>query len=52
MKELWYYQLCLFPGSKREGKEILKARTLPDYRAAVSQLFNNVPLDAGARFDK
>ena len=52
MKELWYYQLCLFPGSKREGKEILKARALPDYRAAVSQLFNNVPLDAGARFDK
>ena len=52
MKELWFYQLCLFPGAKREGKEILKARTLPDYRAAVSQLFANVQLDPGAAFDK
>ena len=52
MKELWYYQLCLFPDSKRAGREILKARTLPDYRAAVSALFANVPMDPSARFYK
>ena len=52
MKELWFYQLCMFPGSERAGKAILKARTLPDYRAAVSALFANVELDPNAGFDK
>jgi len=52
MKELWFYQLCMFPDSERAGKAILKARTLPDYRAAVSALFRNVKLDPGAGFDK
>ncbi len=52
MKELWFYQLCLFPGGAKAGKAILKARSLPDYRAAVSALFANVPLDADAKFDK
>lgn len=52
MKELWYYQLCLFPDAKREGREILKTRTLSDYRAAVSVLFANVPMDPSARFGK
>ena len=52
MKELWFYQLCMFPGSERAGKAILKSRTLADYRAAVSALFANVELDPGAGFDK
>ena len=52
MKELWFYQLCMFPGSERAGKAILKSRTLPDYRAAVSALFANVDLDPSAGFDK
>lgn len=52
MKELWFYQLCLFPGGEKAGKAILKARSLPDYRAAVSALFASVPLDADAKFDK
>ena len=52
MKELWFYQLCMFPGSDRAGKAILKSRTLPDYRAAVSALFRNVALDPGAGFNK
>ncbi len=52
MKELWFYQLCMFPGSERAGKAILKSRTLPDYRAAVSALFRNVELDPGAGFNK
>ena len=52
MKELWFYQLCMFPGSERAGKAILKTRTLSDYRAAVSALFANVDLDPGAGFNK
>jgi hypothetical protein len=52
MKELWFYQLCMFPGSERAGKAILKSRTFPDYRAAVSALFRNVELDPGAGFNK
>ena len=52
MKELWFYQLCMFPNSERAGKAILKSRTLPDYRAAVSALFRNVELDPNAGFNK
>jgi len=52
MKELWFYQLCLFPGSEKAGKAILKARSLPDYLAAVSALFASVPMDAAAIFNK
>lgn len=52
MKELWFYQLCMFPGSDRAGKAILKAHTLSDYRAAVSALFRNVELDPDAVFYK
>ncbi|MBR7073700.1 MAG: tRNA-dihydrouridine synthase family protein [Oscillospiraceae bacterium] len=52
MKELWFYQLCMFPESDRAGKAILKARTLSDYRAAVSALFANVDLDPTAGFNK
>jgi len=51
MKELWFYQLCMFPGSERAGKVILKSRTLPDYRTAVSALFRNVELDPNAGFN-
>lgn len=52
MKELWFYQLCLFPGGEKAGKAIFKARTLPDYLAAVSVLFASVPMDAAAVFNK
>ena len=50
MKELWFYQRCLFPGGERELKAILKAKSLPDYRAAVAALFREVPLEPGAGF--
>ncbi len=52
MKELWFYQLCMFPGSDRAGKAILKSRTLQDYRAAVSALFRNAAFDPNAGFNK
>ena len=50
MKELWFYQRCLFPQGDRALKTILKARTLPDYRAAVAVLFAQVPLDPTVGF--
>ncbi len=41
LKELWFYMLCKFPDSGREAKRLLKTRSLPDYRSAVSALFNS-----------
>ena len=45
MKHLWYYLHCMFADCKKEHKAILKAGTLPDYRAAVNALF------ASGKFD-
>ena len=45
MKELWFYQRCLFPGGEKALKAVLKAKSLSDYRAAVAALFAQVPLD-------
>ena len=50
MKELWFYQRCLFPGGERAVKAVLKAKSLPDYQAAVAALFRQVPLDASQGF--
>ena len=50
MKELWFYQLSLFPGGEKQGKAIFKARSFSDYSAAVSLLFAQVPLDPQAFF--
>ena len=46
MKELWYYTGCLFPGQTRALKAVFKARSLPDYRAAVDALFASGAFDA------
>ena len=50
LKELWYYMGCLFPGSQREMKALLKARRPEDYRAAVECLFSAADLDPEAVF--
>lgn len=39
MKTLWVYMLRLFPAAGNEGKRILKAKQLPEYRSAVTALF-------------
>ena len=41
LKELWFYMLCKFPDSRREAKTLLKSQYLPDYRSAVSALFDS-----------
>ena len=50
MKELWYYMRCLFPGSERALKAVFKAKSLPDYEAAVSALFSGAAFDPDAVF--
>ena len=52
MKELWFYMLYMFPTCGRLGKEILKSRTLPDYKAAVSNLFASGSFDASFGFSQ
>lgn len=50
MKELWFYQRCLFPGGEKALKAVLKAKSLSDYRAVVAALFAQVPLDPSLGF--
>ena len=50
MKELWYYQRCLFPGGEKAVKAIFKAKSLSDYRGTVAALFAQVPLDPSLGF--
>ena len=50
MKELWFYQQCLFPGSEKLCKAIFKARSFADYSAAVSALFSQADFDPNASF--
>ena len=47
MKELWLYLGENYPGGERYLKEIRKAGNLPSYRAAVRNLFANVPFRGG-----
>lgn len=39
MKELWSYQLTLFPDCEKQAKKIRKAGTMDSYLAAVDELF-------------
>ncbi|MGN0982243.1 MAG: tRNA dihydrouridine synthase [Candidatus Limivicinus sp.] len=50
LKELWFYMLFKFPGSKKEAKTLLKSQRLSDYRAAVEGLFASGKFDAGSYF--
>lgn len=50
LKEVWYYVNHMFPGADRELKRLNKARTLEDYRAAVTGLFASGRFDPAASF--
>lgn len=50
LKELWYYMIALFPGSAAEAKRLNRARTLPDYRAAVQALFSGRTFSPASSF--
>ena len=43
MKELWFYMGSLFGEDKKAMKKIKKAQRLPEYRAAVQELFRLWP---------
>ena len=42
MKELWCYELDLFPGSEKAGKKLKKAQRRGEYEQAVEELFRLV----------
>ena len=44
MKELWFYWICLFPGSEKAYKAIRKAQRKSDYEEAVERIFETCPL--------
>lgn len=39
MKEIWFYQIHLFPDAERYAKQIRKASGLPEYERIVKELF-------------
>ena len=44
MKALWFYMKDLFPDEKKQIKTLLKAKTLDEYRPAVTALLSSSPL--------
>lgn len=44
MKDIWSYQIHLFSGGEKLGKQILKARTEAEYQSAVCAVFETLPL--------
>lgn len=50
LKELWFYMLYKFPGSKKEARALLKSQRLSDYRAAAESLFSSGKFDSGSFF--
>ena len=42
MKELWCYELGLFPNSEKIGKKLKKAQKCSEYEQAVDELFRLV----------
>lgn len=49
MKELWTHMGSLFPGSEKKVKAIYKAKSLPEYEAAVRVLFGTGTLEPSSR---
>ena len=43
MKELWFYMGSLFGEKKKAMKKIKQAQRLPEYQAAVQELFRLWP---------
>lgn len=50
MKELWFYLIWMFPDSDKYIKRIRKAEHQADYELAVSSLFRDLPMAAGAGY--
>ena len=50
MKGIWYYIRYLFPESKKERKQLLKGKTLEEYRTSASRIFDACRFDPTAGF--
>ncbi len=51
MKELWSYMIWLFPAHQKAMKRLRKAQTLIEFKAAVMEIFQNLPLSPELGFD-
>lgn len=47
MKEIWFYQICLFEGTEKLEKALKKAASPGEYQAVAAQVFAQCPLRAG-----
>lgn len=44
MKEIWFYQLCLFEGAEKYGKRLKKTTSPEEYRDLTARIFGELPL--------
>lgn len=44
MKEIWFYQICLFEGAERYEKKLKKAASPEEYRDLAARIFGELPL--------
>lgn len=44
MKEIWYYQICLFEGAEKYEKQLKKAASPEEYRDLTARIFGELPL--------
>lgn len=47
MKEIWFYQICLFEGAERWEKPLKKSADPAEYRGIVGRIFAQCPLREG-----
>lgn len=52
MKELWYYEGCLFDGKEQREKKLLKSRNLDEFRQAFQALVNECPFNGAGAFNR
>lgn len=44
MKEIWFYQICLFEGAEKYEKRLKKAASPQEYRDLAARIFGELPL--------
>ncbi len=44
MKEIWFYQICLFTGAERYEKRLKKTTSPEEYRDLTARIFGELPL--------
>ncbi len=44
MKEIWFYQICLFEGAEKYEKRLKKTASLEEYRDLAARIFGELPI--------